>query len=391
MDMLYYIYIGNDRSTINHLSKVTGGMFMAVSSSNKAAKVIDSIRERYNTSILYEQNEPLKDSQDISFLHKRFPRVYIILITPGLQTESRKVYLQAGVNNTLPPPQADEESIRQMTKFLQLRKEHKLQEFSQSHRKIFNTFHLPMWKRIFDILFAVAVLIVLSPILIATAIAIRVESKGRVIYKSQRVGSNYQIFNFLKFRSMYTNADKRLKELNALNQYKIEEELTDEQPDIRFDDLTGTSEEEATLLISDDFIISEEDFLKKKAQEKQNTFVKIENDPRVTRVGRFIRKYSIDELPQLFNVLKGDMSIVGNRPLPLYEAELLTSDAYIERFMAPAGLTGLWQVEKRGGAGKMSAEERKQLDIKYAQEFSFWLDMKILCKTLTAFVQKENV
>lgn len=124
MDMLYYIYIGNDRSTINHLSKVTGGMFMAVSSSNKAAKVIDSIRERYNTSILYEQNEPLKDSQDISFLHKRFPRVYIILITPGLQTESRKVYLQAGVNNTL-PPQADEESIRQMTKFLQLRKEHK--------------------------------------------------------------------------------------------------------------------------------------------------------------------------------------------------------------------------------------------------------------------------
>ena len=92
MDMLYYIYIGNDRSTINHLSKVTGGMFMAVSSSNKAAKVIDSIRERYNTSILYEQNEPLKDSQDISFLHKRFPRVYIILITPGLQTEIRKVY-----------------------------------------------------------------------------------------------------------------------------------------------------------------------------------------------------------------------------------------------------------------------------------------------------------
>ena len=238
---------------------------MAVSSCNKAAKVIDGIRERYNTSILYEQSDPQKDCENITFLHKRFPRVYIILVTEELQKENRKLYLQAGVNNTLSPT-THEGNLQQMTKFLQLRKEHKLQEFSQSHRKIFNTFHLPVWKRIFDILFAVAVLIALSPIFIVTAIAIRMESKGKVIYKSQRVGSNYQIFNFLKFRSMYTNADKRLKELNALNQYKMEEELTDEQPDIRFDDLTGTSEEEATLLISDDFVISEEDFLKKNAQ-----------------------------------------------------------------------------------------------------------------------------
>ena len=93
--------------------------------------------------------------------------------------------------------------------------------------------------------------------------------------------------------------------------------------------------------VSDDFVVSEQDFLKQKEKAKNNTFVKLENDPRVTRVGRFIRKYSIDELPQLFNILKGDMSIVGNRPLPLYEAEQLTSDAYIDRFMAPAGLTGL--------------------------------------------------
>lgn len=388
--MLYYIYIGNNRATIDYLSKLTGGMFMAVSSCNKAAKVIDGIRERYNTSILYEQNDPEKDSQDIAFLHKRFPRIYIILVTEKMESEHRKLYLQAGVNNTL-SPNVSEESIQQMTKFLMLRKEQKLQEFSQTHRKVLNTFHLPLWKRVFDILFAIAVLVILSPLLIITAIAIRMESKGKVIYKSQRVGSNYKIFNFLKFRSMYTNADKRLKELNALNQYKMEEELTDDQPEIRFDDLVGTPEEEATLFISDDFVISEEDLLKKKTEEKQNTFIKIENDPRVTRVGRFIRKYSIDELPQLLNVLKGDMSIVGNRPLPLYEAELLTSDAYIERFMAPAGLTGLWQVEKRGGAGKMSAEERKQLDIKYARDFSFWLDMKILLKTATAFVQKENV
>ena len=115
------------------------------------------------------------------------------------------------------------------------------------------------------------------------------------------------------------------------------------------------------------------------------------NDPRVTPIGKFIRKTSIDELPQLFNILKGDMSIVGNRPLPLYEAELLTSDEHIDRFMGPAGLPGLWQVEKRGEAGKLSAEERKQLDITYAKTFSFWLDIKIILKTVTAFIQKENV
>ena len=390
--MLYYIYIGNNRIIIDHLSKVTGGMFVAVSSSQKAAKVIDGIRERYNISILYEQTDVREaDCIEITYLRKRYPRVYITLITEALEPEHRKSYLQAGVNNTL-PPHAEENSIQHMNAYLKARKESKLKEFSETHRKVLNTFRLPMWKRTFDILFAGTAVLILSPILIGTAIAIRMESKGKVIYKSQRVGSNYQIFDFLKFRSMYTNADKRLKELNALNQYQIEEvESSDEGPEIRFDDLAGTPDEEETLLISDDFVVSEQDFLKQKEKAKNNTFVKLENDPRVTRVGRFIRKYSIDELPQLFNILKGDMSIVGNRPLPLYEAEQLTSDAYIDRFMAPAGLTGLWQVEKRGGAGKLSAEERKQLDIKYARDFSFWLDMKIIFKTLTAFVQKENV
>ncbi|MDR0894079.1 MAG: sugar transferase [Prevotellaceae bacterium] len=287
-----------------------------------------------------------------------------------------------------------------------------------------------MWKRTFDVLFSGTAIVILSPVLVGTIIAIRLESKGSVIYKSERVGSNYKIFNFLKFRSMYTNADKRLKELNALNQYRLDEiEESDEAPDIHVNELTGTTTEASSLLITDDIILPEEDFrkqqqakpapdgklvdlsddpgevflisdddvisedtfLKQKEVKEKNTFVKFENDPRITRVGRFIRKYSIDELPQLFNVLKGDMSIVGNRPLPLYEAELLTNDIYIERFMAPAGLTGLWQVEKRGDSGRMSAEERKQLDIKYARDFSFWLDMKILFKTVTAFVQKENV
>ena len=143
--------------------------------------------------------------------------------------------------------------------------------------------------------------------------------------------------------------------------------------------------------MADDFITTEKQLLKNRRKQQKNAFVKFENDPRITKVGRIIRKYSIDELPQLVNILKGDMSIVGNRPLPLYEAELLTSDEYIDRFMGPAGLTGLWQVEKRGSSGKMSADERKQLDIKYAKTFSFQLDMKIILRTFTAFIQKENV
>ena len=364
--MLYYIYIGNSQTAIDHLSKVTNGMFVTVSGARKAAKIIDGIRDTE------------KDCLDITCLHKRFPRVYIILITEGLPAEARKTYLQAGVNNTL-PPQADETSIHRMTQFLQVRQKHKMQEFSQSHRKMLNTFHLPAWKRAFDILFAICALIILSPLLIGTAIAIRLESKGKVIYKSQRVGSNYRIFNFLKFRSMYTNADKRLKELNALNQYKIEEELTDEQPDIRFDDLTGTSEEEATLLISDDFVISEEDFLKKKAQEKQNTFVKIENDPRVTRVGRFIRKYSIDELPQFFDVLRGDMSLVGTRPPTLDEYKQYESHHKRRLSMKP-GITGLWQVSGRSDIEDF--EDVVKLDVQYIDNWSLWGDIKILFKTV---------
>ena len=143
--------------------------------------------------------------------------------------------------------------------------------------------------------------------------------------------------------------------------------------------------------MGDDFRLTEEEYLKRRNELKKNNFIKLQNDPRITKVGRIIRKYSIDELPQLFNILKGDMSIVGNRPLPLYEAEQLTSDEYIERFMAPAGLTGLWQVEKRGTEGILSAEERKQLDIQYARKFSFLLDIKIIFRTFTAFIQKENV
>ena len=384
--MLHLVYIGRYERTIEHFSKQVKESFYHVLTYAKATKIIDKIREKYDIIILFEQTDIQKDILDIEYLRKKYPGIYMVLVMDSLTKEESLQYLKAGINNTI-PFEAPQEAIESLINFQKRRKQQKIKDVQKKGENI-QTFKLPVWKRCFDIVSSGFALIILSPLLIITAIAIRMESKGAVIYKSKRVGSNYQIFDFLKFRSMYTNADKHLKDYNSLNQYQtdsIEEDIIwEETPDFE-------ENENEIVLISDDFVISEEAYINKKTQEQKNAFVKLENDPRITRIGRIIRKYSIDELPQLINILKGDMSVVGNRPLPLYEAELLTSDEYIDRFMAPAGLTGLWQVEKRGNSGKMSADERKQLDIKYAKTFSFWLDMKIILKTVTAFIQKENV
>ena len=303
---------------------------------------------------------------------------YIILISSQVSAQLVSNYISSGVSEIV-DANIPKETLQQILSLLpRLKKTEYKQDSTQA-------FHLPFWKRLFDILASGSALLILSPLLILTALAIRLESKGPIIYTSKRVGTNYKIFGFLKFRSMYVDADKRLDEFKKNNQYQDTTSLTKK---IYYQD---PDKSEKVVLVGDDFRLTEEEYLARRKKLKANNFVKIQNDPRVTRVGRIIRKYSIDELPQLVNILKGDMSIVGNRPLPLYEAELLTSDEYIDRFMGPAGLTGLWQVEKRGEAGKLSAEERKQLDIKYAKTFSFWLDIKIILKTVTAFIQKENV
>ena len=388
--MQYFIYIGRDSKTIELFSRLNVGVFYAVPNCSKAIKAVDKIREKYDIALFFEQVDLSKDIADIRYMRKKYPGLYMVLVMDSLSKEEAAQYLKAGINNTI-KFEMTHEALTDLSTFLKRRKEQKIKDLQLKAQNI-KAFQLPLWKRIFDILFSGMAILCLSPLLIFTALAIRLESKGAVIYKSKRVGSNYQIFDFLKFRSMYTDADKHLKDFNALNQYQQEEE---EEPDIWGEDIdtdmNEEGDEEEILLVSDDFVISEEDYIHKKSKEKSNAFVKLENDPRITKIGRFIRKYSIDELPQLFNILKGDMSIVGNRPLPLYEAELLTSDEHIDRFIGPAGLTGLWQVEKRGEAGKLSAEERKQLDITYAKTFSFWLDIKIILKTVTAFIQKENV
>lgn len=334
------------------------------------------------------------DLATVSQLHKLYPSLYIILISDDLHKDEKVPYLRAGVDCMISKDTSKEDlqkllsvvvGFKEKTKYTVDREVASLAEFK-----------LPLWKRSFDIMASGAAILCLSPLFIITALAIRLESKGKIVYKSKRVGSNYKIFDFYKFRSMYSDADKRLAEYKKLNQYTKstdDEESSDSSSvaEMSQQPTTQTDSGQDVVLFSDNLSTSENDYLKTKRTERSNAFFKLENDPRITRVGHFIRKYSIDELPQLFNILKGDMSVVGNRPLPLYEAELLTSDEYVNRFMAPAGLTGLWQVEKRGDAGKMSAEERKQLDIKYAKEFSFGMDLRIIFKTFTAFIQKEDV
>jgi lipopolysaccharide/colanic/teichoic acid biosynthesis glycosyltransferase len=246
-------------------------------------------------------------------------------------------------------------------------------------------------KRIFDVLFALVALICLSPLFLLVAILIKLESKGPVFYYSYRVGMGYRVFRFWKFRSMRPDADKLLSSMKGLNQYQSATEQ--EAPAISAlcekCRIEGQSCQQQ-LIDSKGQVICESQYQLAKKMEADAAFVKIANDPRVTRIGKFIRNTSIDELPQLFNVLRGDMSIVGNRPLPLYEAEKITTDEFAARFMAPAGITGLWQVSKRGNKN-MSEEERKLLDVEYAKSYSLLKDLQIVLKTVPALFQKENV
>ena len=385
--MINVVFLGTNSALKDRLSLLPGITVLFAMNYKDVVRVCKqavSSTGSNNCVILYEKRSLNEDITAITYLRKKRPNGYLILMADIIDNSERSSYLSSGINDTL----ALNASISEIAQKLEFIRKKKEQLFAnQTSKEQILTFQIPLWKRIFDVVFSSVSLIVLSPVFLLTAIAIKLESKGPIWYTSKRVGSNYKIFDFLKFRSMYVDADKRLKEFEKLNQYS--DDSADE--DSRVLSSSTMASEEDVMLISDDFIISERELSSQRAIQQKNAFVKLENDPRITRVGRFIRKYSIDELPQLVNILKGDMSVVGNRPLPLYEAELLTDDESIDRFIAPAGLTGLWQVEKRGDSGKLSADERKQLDITYGRTYSFALDMKIIFRTLTAFVQKENV
>lgn len=186
-------------------------------------------------------------------------------------------------------------------------------------------------KRLFDITFSLLAIIFLIPMFVLTIIAIKIDSKGPAVYTQYRVGKNGKKFNLYKFRSMCVDADQKLLSIIHLN-------------------------------------------------EKDGPIFKITNDPRVTRVGRFIRKTSIDELPQFLNVLVGNMSIVGPRPpLPTEVEEY--SMYHMQRLCVKPGITCYWQVS---GRSNLSFDDWVKLDLKYIEDRSLWTDTKIILRTVPA-------
>lgn len=184
-------------------------------------------------------------------------------------------------------------------------------------------------KRALDITLSSAALLALSPVMLAIAIAIRLDSKGSIFYRAHRVGRKGRAFSCYKFRTMVQDADKLKEQLAHMN-------------------------------------------------ERDSVLFKIANDPRITRVGRLLRKYSLDELPQFYNVLRGDMSLVGPRPPIAREVEQYDIE-HLRRLDVLPGITGLWQVEARQDP---SFDSYISLDTAYVENWSLWLDMKILARTV---------
>lgn len=205
-------------------------------------------------------------------------------------------------------------------------------------------------KRSLDIIGSIALLVILSPLLLAIAIVVRLTSEGPVLFRQFRIGQFGAPFTFYKFRSMYTNNDSRIHQEYVAR--LIDGEAGSKKP--------GTSQE---------------------------SIFKLTNDPRVTPAGKFLRRTSLDELPQLFNVLFGDMSLVGPRPPLPYEYERYQMWHRRRVFDVKPGITGLWQVT---GRSKTTFDEMVRLDLNYAKKWSLWLDLKILLKTPSAVLSGDG-
>jgi exopolysaccharide biosynthesis polyprenyl glycosylphosphotransferase len=186
-----------------------------------------------------------------------------------------------------------------------------------------------IFKRVFDAVFSTLVIILFSPVLLAIAIAVKFDSPGPVLYTSERIGKKGVVFRCVKFRTMVRDADTRRAEIMHMN-------------------------------------------------ERDDVLFKVSNDPRITRLGRFLRKYSLDELPQFINVLRGEMSIVGPRPPLAGEVHNYDLD-HLRRLDVTPGITGLWQVQ---GRQDPSFASYVSLDVSYIDNWSIWLDFKIIMRTI---------
>ncbi len=192
-------------------------------------------------------------------------------------------------------------------------------------------------KRALDVVGSLAGLLLLSPLLLAVAVAIRLDSQGTILFRQKRAGADEKVFICYMFRSMYEDAERRQAELEAQN-------------------------------------------------EADGAVFKIKDDPRITRVGHFIRKWSVDELPQLINVLKGEMSLVGPRPLPIRDFERM-NEQHKRRLAALPGMSGYWQIS---GRSNLSFEDMVRLDLYYIENWSLSFDIKIIVKTLGAVLRREG-
>lgn len=200
---------------------------------------------------------------------------------------------------------------------------------------------IPPWKRCLDVFFAIVALLLFSPIMLVVALLIRMTSPGPAIFKQTRVGHGGRPFRMWKFRTMIAASPSQGAECHLQREIYSRELIAGAQPD------PGTK------------------------------LFRAKQDSRVTTVGSFLRLFSIDELPQLVNVIRGEMSLVGPRPALPWEAEMLTGDQR-RRHAVPPGMTGLWQVS---GRNRVSSLEMIMIDLEYVDRFSLWLDLTVLART----------
>ena len=216
--MIGVVYLGNNPESQERLKYIPGRLVQYTTNYKEAASVCAPHVRNEHFIVFYEQNVQTEDITAITYIKKKCKNVYIILLTHQLTLDDRKMYQKCGINDTIDAKASITELNKKIT-FIADREGMLFDDAPSRHRIL--RFKIPLWKRLFDIFFSLLAIIILSPVFIITAIAIRLESKGPIIFKSKRVGTNYTIFNFLKFRSMYIDAEDRLKEVakEVGNQY----------------------------------------------------------------------------------------------------------------------------------------------------------------------------